>query len=52
MEEKNGMNSKDQNEETKEENEATNVCKGKEHPIEENVGERKWDNDPTKKQRR
>jgi hypothetical protein len=41
LDERNGMNSKDQNEETKKEMKATKVCKEKGHPSEKIVGERK-----------
>jgi hypothetical protein len=41
LDERNGMNSKEQNEETKKEKKATKVYKEKGHPSEEIVGERK-----------
>jgi hypothetical protein len=41
LNERKGMNSKDQNEETMEEKETTEECKEKGHPIEESDGERK-----------
>jgi hypothetical protein len=55
LDERNGMKSEDQNEETKEEKEVTEDCKERGQPSEERFGERKpieefkYDGDTTKK---